>query len=99
MIAITGIEFPKACTSTQVTLGDIEIVNCPLYNVCKYRDTIRTNYKPQHCPLVEIVTCGDCKYKSFLASDCKGNTIYMCDKQFKNITNDDFFCSDGKRRE
>ncbi len=61
MIAIKRTEMPNACTSTRETLGDIEVANCPLYNVCKHRDTIRTNYKPADCPLIEIVTCKDCK--------------------------------------
>ena len=45
MIAIKDMEIPKSCVSTQEVLGDIEVSTCPLYNVCKHRDTICINYK------------------------------------------------------
>ena len=88
MIAIKDMEMPNACTSTQETLGDIEVAKCPLYNVCKHRNTIRTNYKPSDCPLVEIVTCKDCKHR-------RGE---VC-RNYRHIINDDFYCKDGIRKE
>lgn len=87
MIAIK-MEMPKACTSTRETLGDIEVANCPLYNVCKHRDTIRTNYKPNDCPLMEIVTCKDCDNR------CTGG---LCTKHNITVTKD-FYCADGDKR-
>lgn len=74
MVLIKGIDMPNACTSTQETFGHISVVNCPLYNVCKHRDTIRTNYRPTNCPLVDIVTCKGCKH---MTQD--GNNEYYCD--------------------
>ena len=56
MIAIKDMKMSNACTSTQKVLGGIRVTKCPLYNICKHRDTIRTDYKPSDCPLVEIVT-------------------------------------------
>jgi hypothetical protein len=46
MVAIKDMEMPKSCISTQEILGDIGVVNCPLYKVCQHRDTINVNYKP-----------------------------------------------------
>lgn len=87
MVAIKGMEMPNACTSTQETLGDIEVANCPLYNVCKHRDTIRTNYKPADCPLIEIVTCKDCKHRI----GCKCENLNL-------IVGDNGYCSNGERK-
>ena len=96
MVAIKGMEMPNACTSTQETLGDIEVSNCPLYNVCKHRDTIRTNYKPADCPLVEIVTCKDCQH-SETCETC--DNARFCKKHRLQEVTDDYFCGDGERRE
>lgn len=88
MIAIKDMKMPKACTSTQEILGDIEVVDCPLYNVCKHRDT-RVNYKPSDCPLVEIITCNDCS---------QVNCSYheqMCDTEEYRPN---FYCADAVRR-
>lgn len=90
MVAIKDMEMPKACTSTKETLGDIEVVDCPLYNVCKHRDTIRTNYKPSDCPLVEIITCKDCNQVNCL------HHVETCDPEEYRP---DFFCADAKRSE
>lgn len=87
MIAIKCMKMPNACTSTQETLGDIGVANCPLYNVCKHRDTIRTNYKPSDCPLIEIVTCKDCKYNYENSCDFDGFGI-----------DDKYFCAKGEKR-
>lgn len=97
MIAVKEMETPKACTSTQETLGDIGVVvvNCPLYSVCKHRDTIRTNYKPSDCPIVEIVTCKDCRFKH-KTSDFH-ETEYRCRKYLQAEINGDFYCCGGRR--
>lgn len=99
MVAI-DMEMPNACTSTQETLGDIEVANCPLYNVCKHRDTIRTNYKPTDCPLVEIVTCKDCED---WMRDMPSRVIDIKEYHFCPMvgfnTAEDYFCPDGERRE
>lgn len=97
MIAIKDMEeMPKACTSTQEILGDIVVADCPLYNVCKHRDTIRTNYKPSDCPLVEIIVCKDCShYTEYKALD--GITYVGCDKGHSNLS-PNFYCDDAERR-
>ena len=98
MIAIKDMEeMPNACTSTQEILGDIAVADCPLYNVCKHRDTIRVNYKPSDCPLVEIITCKDCKYyredddAGHCTNHTHGDIVFWC--------HDDYYCADAERRE
>lgn len=76
MIAIKDMkEIPSGCD------------RCRLYPVCKHRDVYNDNYKPTDCPLVEIVTCKDCKY-------CYENS---CDFDGWGV-NDDYFCAKGERR-
>lgn len=101
MIAIKDkdMEMPNACTSTQEALGDIEVANCPLYNVCKHRDTIRTNYKPADCPLVEIVTCKYCNHSRTCVIEEKTHRFCNCEKHRLQEVADDYFCGDGERRE
>lgn len=95
MVAIKDMEeMPKACTSTQEILGDIEVVDCPLYNVCKHRDTIRVNYKPSDCPLVEIITCKDCKHWD--KRKYRGNTCY-CEMRMIH-TDPNEFCNEAMRK-
>jgi hypothetical protein len=45
-------------------------------------------HDPNDCPLIEIVTCGECKHYAF----------GLCSK-LHLIVSDDDFCSDGERRE
>ena len=78
MITIKGIEVSDACTSTQKVLGGIRVTKCPLYNICKYRDTIRTDYKPSDCPLIEIVTCKDCKNRDKCRYAISNNDYAYC---------------------
>lgn len=57
MIAIKGMEMPKDCIGCRI--GD-SVLNCP----CK-GSTLLFDYQDRRhpdCPLVEIVTCKDCKH-------------------------------------
>lgn len=49
------------------------------------------------CPLVEIVTCKDCKY--FERLTCRGGQCVCPTKTYINETTNDFYCVDGERRE
>jgi len=98
MIAIKGMEeLPKNCAECSLVTDDMfGDATCVL--LCdEWKDN--KNHRAENCPLVEIITCKDCKHKVFLASDNEGNVKYMCDKHCKNITNEDYFCADGERRE
>lgn len=82
MIAIKGMKMPKSCIGCKI--GD-SVLNCP----CKGSTLIFDYQDKQHpdCPLVEIVTCKDCKY-------CYENS---CDFDGWGV-NDDYFCAKGERR-
>lgn len=41
-------EMPSCCTNSS-------FVHCPFYDICRHRETIRANYKPNDCPLVEAI--------------------------------------------
>ncbi len=90
MIAIKGMEMPKYCleVTTRPFYSDEVVYNhCPFYNICAYRETIEANVKPADCPLVEIITCKDCKYNNENTCDLNGYGI-----------NDDYFCASGERK-
>ena len=57
MIGI-DMEMPSCCVS--YTEENDNYVGCPLYRICKQRETIKTNYKPSDCPLIEIEQSEDC---------------------------------------
>lgn len=62
MIAIKDMEeMPKSCCEFHRNTD--MVIHCPLYNCCDKRTTIKVNFKPVDCPLIEIVTCKDCKKK------------------------------------
>lgn len=83
MIAIKGMEMPKGCIGCKI--GD-SVLNCP----CKGSTLIFDYQDKRHpdCPLVEVVTCKECKY-------CYENS---CDFDGWGV-NDDYFCAKGERIE
>ena len=81
MIAIKGMKIPENCSDCDFCHG----------HICKRTEMdIIANPKNQ-CPLVEIVTCKDCKSN-------KNNTC-MKSSGFGFGVADDYFCASGKRRE
>ena len=94
MIAIKGMEeIPKCCD------------DCPLCNEYDHEcgingydsKTDTTKERMKDCPLVEIVTCKDCKYYRVEDDDeyCTNHTI----KDNKFWVREDYFCADAERRE
>lgn len=78
MIAIKGMKTPENCSDCDFCHG----------HICKRTGMdIIANPKNQ-CPLVEIITCKDCKSN-------KNNTCMMDGFEVA----DDYFCTSGKRRE
>lgn len=98
MIAI-NIEMPKRC------------FDCDFYSNeygCKLKFTEECNpsiERAKDCPLVEIITCKDCKHRdkvhpSWLSN--KKNEVYFCTLQSDEYcyeVEDDHYCADGERRE
>ena len=46
-VIFTDVDMQEACCSCK----DDEVKYCHFYNVCKRRDTIKINFKPDSCPL------------------------------------------------
>ena len=91
MIAIKGMTMPKSCCEFHEDTG--MVLHCPLYNSCDKRTTIKVNFKPIDCPLVEIVTCKDCKHWH------DDGIMTTCDKNIGYGFPQDYFCADAERRE
>ena len=89
MIAIKGMEMPKSCYECgfrRTRISDDITHYCNLINTNLHRDWTKNRHPD--CPLVEIITCKDCKHK-------RGHACL----NFRHIINEDFFCGDGERRE
>jgi hypothetical protein len=91
MIAIKGIEMPKNCLDCPIrNYRDDEGNRCDLTGLYNRDDC---------CPLVEIITCKDCKYYRN-----KGNKHSYCTKRLNvdSITDryrePDYYCADAERR-
>lgn len=95
MIAIRGMkEMPSCC-----------LWDCPLARedggACQLAD-VRTSNKgrPKDCPLIEIVTCKDCKHGTKL----NNYDYYLCDRftsthaSFLGFSPDNY-CASGERKE
>jgi hypothetical protein len=87
MIAVKEMEMPKSCALCERFEG-----------ACKYTDfgDYQTKRNPS-CPLVEIVTCKDCRH-CFIDEDGHG---YHCEKSDTERipTCADFYCVHAERRE
>ena len=82
VIAIKEIEMPENCSDCDLCHG----------HICKISGTdIVTNPKG-NCPLVEIVTCKDCKHWH------DDGIMTTCDKNIGNGFPKDYYCADGERR-
>jgi hypothetical protein len=70
-------EMPKGC------------FECERGSICGYG----LGYRPDSCPLVEIVTCKDCKHWH------NDGIMTTCDKNIGNGFPKDHYCADAERRE
>ena len=88
MIAIPNMEKPKSCEDCQflsldgVVTDDNEWVS---YEICEVAEQLIK--EDITCPLINIVTCGECKHYDF----------GLCSK-LHLITSPENFCSDGERK-
>ena len=99
MIAIKDMEMPTKCSSC---LFNVYYENLGGY-ICEPVGKItekdeRWEKRLDDCPLVEIVTCKDCKHsETFVNFEC--DIARFCKKHRLQKVTDDYFCGDGKRRE
>lgn len=97
MIAIKGMKIPKSCIGCGIRSGVF----------CYYKKTPfelnevdMLDERPSDCPLVEIVTCKECKYYRN-----KEDKYSYCTKRLNvdSITDryrePDYYCANGERRE
>ena len=88
MIAIKGMEMPTSCKECM-----LNNVDSPWFGLCRTTGNNVIEYKDSRhpdCPLVDIVTCKDCKYWNTNDEYCK---------YINNFTNKDFYCAGGELRE
>ena len=100
MIAIKGMDLQTDCQKCRFMATDgADTLLSPMMCVALWA----TKHEIKHCvkgkilddcPLVEIVTCKDCKHCDFDDSD----QTFFCNT-YGNIVCSSHFCSNGKRRE
>ena len=92
MIAIEGAKMPESCMECDFRKSDpfSSEVYCNKLS-CNENIIIYEDERLDNCPLVEIVTCKDCKY---WFDD--GNSYCGI---IGNFTDKDFYCGVAKRRE
>ena len=87
MIAIKDMEMPKTCTM------------CWLSPMCKVHgeqpEWLGYDTRMEGCPLVEIVTCSDCRY---FGNKVRIHDTYVCNKLGVYMPMDGY-CSEGKQNE
>ncbi len=88
MIAIKGMEMPSCCRHCPCS-DDLQCNLITQYNDLKGR--------PNDCPLVEIVTCKDCKYYC-IDEDGHGYHCEVRDNE-RMPTYADWYCIHGERGE
>lgn len=98
MVAIKGMETQTDCKKCPLmAMDDTDELISPMICIALWA----TKYEIRHCiegrilddcPLVEIITCKDCKHWNKEEEYCK----LEYDKVY---TGADFFCADAKRRE
>lgn len=97
MIAIKDMEMPSGCADCNMTTCKSEDV--PWNYVCSINlkdiDFNETD-RAEHCPLVEIVTCKDCKYYRNKDDDEWCTTHSFKDNKF--WVREDYYCADAERR-
>lgn len=96
MVAIKDMEMPKNCSECPFKANDYVcgLLDCA-FSCNKFKER---NY---NCPLVEIVTCKNCKYNAYQISTLKDEPTRICCQKNRHAIYPriDGFCADGKRRE
>lgn len=96
MVAIKDREMPRCCVTYDS--DNDNYIGCPFYKICECRETIKTNFKPTNCPLVEIVTCKECEHSRTCVIEEKTHRFCNCEKHRLQEVTDDYFCGDGEMK-
>lgn len=96
MIAIKGTEMPKSCSECKLCVEDKYadmtcVLLCEEWEETDYNE----NHRDEKCPLVEIVTCKDCKHRDSEDKFCDcGHMI-----KWSSPREDGWYCADAERKE
>lgn len=91
MIVIKDMEMPKSCSECGLKSGSYCYHKNPPYDLNSI-DVLKE--KASNCPLVEIITCKDCKHRDPEDKFCDcGHTI-----KWRGPREDNFYCADGCRK-
>ena len=93
MIAIKEMKMPNSCSECNLTTRKTWNYVCSIN--LKDIDCTETK-RPKDCPLVEIVTCKDCKHLDKETEYCKHWTE---DAYYTVCTGADFCCADAERKD
>ena len=95
MIVIPNMEKPKECKECQWHL-DFYIEDEQVGGLCTITEK---DDRENTCPLIEIVTCGECKHMRKYALRSDEPTGIWCHRwSVPRLVTDDDFCSYGERR-
>lgn len=97
MIAINGMKTPASCK--ECILNNIEN---PWFSLCRTTGNNVIEYKDSRhhdCPLVEIVTCKDCKHYKHHGINGYCSKRVNTDSHTDVYREPDYFCKLGERRE
>jgi hypothetical protein len=86
MIAIKGMKMPKYCNDCEFCHDSFGYCNLASEYIPGHSFFKDENEKPDFCPLVEIVTCKDCKH----------NRDGVC-PNYRHFVDDNFYCADAER--
>lgn len=94
MIAIKDMEMPKNCADCNMATcnGSVESWNYVCSINLKDID-FNESERAEHCPLVEIVTCKDCKHWH------DDGIMTTCDKNIGHGFPKDYFCAESEGKE
>ena len=93
MIVIKDMEMPKSCSECGLKSGNYCYHKKPPYDLNSI-DVLKE--KASNCPLVEIVTCKDCKYyredddTGHCTNHTCGDIVFWCHA--------DYYCADAERK-
>lgn len=90
MIAVKGMEMPRCCMMCDFRKS--APYTCEVYCSITASDILNENEKPDDCPLVEIITCKDCRHNT------KGCFKGYCEMH-ECVVSDDHFCFLAERKE
>ena len=96
MIAIKDMEMPESCGKCEMTTICRTYLNQQV-NRPSTMYSFGQSERPDNCPLVEIVTCKDCKHSPIVNRNNNETTVYCELHNFYPCSN--YYCRDSKRRE